>query len=388
MKFYEYQAKHFMAEQGISVPVGQMVETPDQVEKALNELNYPLMVKAQIHAGGRGKVGAIKKADNKEEALALTNDMLGKVFHTKQTGAAGLTAHRLWLEECSTFTAELYISLITDRERGLPVIIVSAEGGMDIEELAETNPEKILTIPLDPEKENFNDEWAQIYEILAPKNVNKDAVYSFLDSFYKLYYQNDTSLIEVNPLAVLPDGGLIALDGKMETDQNAEFRHKEWADMVDKRTENPNEVEAASHGLNYVKLDDGIVGCMVNGAGLAMATMDVINQCGGKPANFLDVGGSATAETVTAAFRILARDPDVKSILVNIFGGIMKCDVIAQGIITALQTIKLDIPLVVRLEGTNVELGLKMLDESDVNCVSASNLTDAANSAVKLAKGE
>jgi succinyl-CoA synthetase beta subunit len=395
MNIHEYQAKQLLAKYGVTVPKGFVAYTADEAEKAAQQLPGPVwVVKSQIHAGGRGAgrfandpngkggVRVVKSiADVKSNAAA----MLGKVLVTKQTGASGKEVKRLYVEEGCDIKRELYLSMLVDRASGRITVVASTEGGMEIEEVAHKHPEKIVKVTIDPVTGLQGHHARRVAFALGLEGKQVGIAVKFLTAMYKAFVELDASVVEVNPLVVTGAGDVIALDAKMNFDDNALFRHKEVAELRDLDEEDPMEVEAAKHELNYVKLD-GNIGCMVNGAGLAMATMDIIKLYGGEPANFLDVGGGATKERVTAAFKIILSDPNVEGILVNIFGGIMRCDVIAEGVVAAAREVALNVPLVVRLEGTNVELGKKIMKQSGLPIVSGDNLADAAEKIVKAVK--
>ncbi len=383
MQLHEFQSKALFRKSGMVTPQGVVVRDKSDIPAALDEMSLPLVVKAQIHAGGRGKAGAIKLAKTREEAEAYSNEILGMNVKTKQTGDAGLDVHIIYLEEATSIASELYLSLLTDRTCAAPVLIASKMGGMDIEETAETDPDALLKLVIDIDRGITPYQCREVHYFWTDGTFPLKETAAILDALWKTYIDNDATMVEINPVAVTTDNTLIALDAKMTTDDNAHYRHKDWEGLRIASDENPAEVRANEVGLNYIKLEGGSIGCLVNGAGLAMATMDVISLYGAQAANFLDVGGGATTENVTEAFRILLDDPDVKVILVNIFGGIMKCDVIAEGILAASKTVNLSIPLVVRLEGTNVEAGMKLIEESDLTCDIAKSLSEAAKMAVK-----
>lgn len=385
MKIHEYQAKELLKRFGVPTPVGKMVTSAEDAVSAAQSLGSPpYVVKAQIHAGGRGKGGGVKVVQSLEEVKAKASEMLGMTLRTHQTGPDGQEVRRLLVEEGIGIETELYLGLVLDRAKKRVVLMASSEGGMDIEEVAASNPEKIHKVAVDP------------ITGLQPYQVRKLVFGMGLDpaltgkamkmcmALYRAYVETDASIVEINPLIVTKGGDLLALDAKINFDDNALFRHADVVAYRDLDEEDPKEIEAKKFDLSYIALE-GNVGCMVNGAGLAMATMDIIKHCGGEPANFLDVGGGATAENVTAAFSIILQDPAVKAVLVNIFGGIMKCDVIAEGVITAAKKLDLKIPVVVRLEGTNVELGKKMLQESGLALTSADDMLDAAQKVVAAA---
>jgi len=386
MNIHEYQAKALLARFGVAVPRGRVAFTPAEAEMAAQELGGSVwVVKAQIHAGGRGKGGGVKIAKAQGEVKKFAEQMIGMNLVTHQTGPGGKEVKRVYVEEGCDIARELYLSVLLDRGTSRVTLMASTEGGMDIEEVAAKTPEKILKVAIDPATglQPFHARKLAFGLGLEGKQI-RSAV-TFLQGMYRAYTELDASLVEINPLVVNGDGELIALDAKMNFDNNGLFRHKDIEDLRDEDEEDPLELEASQHELNYIKLD-GSIGCMVNGAGLAMATMDIIKLEGSDPANFLDVGGGATAERVTAAFKIILSDPNVKGILVNIFGGIMRCDVIAEGIVEAAKELDLHVPLVVRLEGTNVDKGKAILAESGLDIVAADDLGDAAKKVVKALK--
>ncbi len=387
MKIHEYQAKEVLARFGVPVPSGKIAETPEEAKAAFEALGKPLaVVKAQIHAGGRGKAGGVKLVRSADEAYEAAKEILGKVLVTHQTGPGGKKVEKVWVEEGSDIARELYVAVTVDRKRQCAVMMASQEGGMEIEEVAAKTPEKIYYEPILP---GFGLQPYQARELAFKLGLSGAAFKNGIKVLTKLsqcFTALDCSIAEINPLVVTGDEQVIALDGKMNFDGNGLFRHPELMEYRDLSEEDPKEVEASKYGLNYIALD-GNIGCMVNGAGLAMATMDIIKAHGGMPANFLDVGGSATKEQVAGAFKILISDPHVQAILVNIFGGIAKCDVIAQGVVDAAKEVSLDRPLVVRLEGTNVEKGRAILEESGLALATAKSLDEAAEKAVAAAKG-
>ena len=386
MNIHEYQAKALLAKFGVAVPRGGVAFTPDEAVKAAEQLGGPVwVVKAQIHAGGRGKGGGVKVVKSLDAVKAEAERMLGMTLVTHQTGPEGKEVKRLYVEDGCDIARELYLSLLVDRGTSRVTVIASTEGGMDIEEVAAHTPEKILTVPIDPVTGMSAHYARRIAFGLGLEGKQVSAAVKFLTALYKSFVDLDASLMEINPLVVTGAGDVMALDAKMNFDDNALYRHPDIAELRDEDEEDPAELEAGKYELNYVKLD-GNIGCMVNGAGLAMATMDIIKLVGGEPANFLDVGGGATKERVTAAFKIILSDKNVEGILVNIFGGIMRCDVIAEGVVAAAREVSLHVPLVVRLEGTNVELGKQILAESGLPIVSADNLGDAAEKIVKAVK--
>lgn len=407
MKIHEYQAKRLMAERGIAVPDGRVATTPDEAVAAVRPLieaagTPVVVVKSQIHAGGRGKgrfvehpgmggvtvvtdglTGGPEAAEAKVRELA--ERMLGATLVTVQTGPDGKKVQRLYVEQGVAIARELYLAVLLDRATGRNLLMASTEGGTEIEEVAEATPEKILRETIDPAVGLAD---FQARRLALGLGLSGDAMKNgvrFMKALASFAEEMDTDLIEINPLVVTEDGAVMALDGKVGFDDNALFRHPEVVELRDESEEDAAETEAAAYGLSFIKLD-GSIGCLVNGAGLAMATMDTIKQVGGEPANFLDVGGSATTENVTAAFKIITRDPNVKGIFVNIFGGIMKCDTIAAGVVEAVQQVGLEVPLVVRLEGTNVELGKRIIDESGLNVVSATDMKDGAQKIVEAAR--
>lgn len=378
MNIHEYQAKQLFKQYGVRVPNGKPAFTVDEAVAAAEELGGSLwVVKAQIHAGGRGKAGGVKLARSIEEVREISTELLGKTLVTIQTGPEGQVIRRLYVEEGASIARELYLAFVVDREAGQVVIMASTEGGMDIEEVAEATPEKITYTSCHPVTGLADFQARQIAFSLGLEGKSVNLAVRLLKGLYQAFVEKDMSMLEVNPLIVNTDGELIALDGKVNFDSNGLFRHKDILELRDTDEEDPTEIEASKHDLAFIKLD-GSIGCMVNGAGLAMATMDIIEHFGSSPANFLDVGGGATTEKVTAAFRIITGDPNVKGIFVNIFGGIMKCDVIAEGIVEAVKQVGLKVPLVVRLEGTNVDLGKKILSESGLNVIAADGMADGA----------
>ncbi len=397
MNIHEYQAKALLKEYGAPVAAGVPIMTEADVDAAIDALPGPLyVVKSQIHAGGRGKgkfkelpedaKGGVRLAFNPDEVRSHVKEMLGNTLVTKQTGPAGKQVNRLYLEDGADIDRELYLSVLVDRETGMVSFVASTEGGMDIEAVAEETPDLIHTIGIDPATGCTP---ADVAKLVSAFKLDGDAAKDAENLFpilYNAFVEKDMSLLEVNPLIVMKDGHLRVLDAKMSFDGNAEFRHPELQELRDLSEEDEKEIEASKYDLAYIALD-GDIGCMVNGAGLAMATMDIIKLYGAEPANFLDVGGGATVEKVTAAFKIITSDPNVKGILVNIFGGIMRCDVIAEGVVTAVKDVGLKVPLVVRLEGTKVEEGKKIINESGLDVVAADDLDDAAQKIVKAVKG-
>jgi succinyl-CoA synthetase beta subunit len=387
VKIHEYQAKDILKKFGVAVPRGYLATTPFEAEGGARQLGSGMVaVKAQIHAGGRGKGGGVRLARSPEEARQHADAMLGMMLKTPQTGPEGQEVHKIYIEEGCRIARELYLGMTLDRESGLVTVMASTEGGVDIEEVAQHHPEKILKEKLTPLMGLMPFQARRLAFKLGLTGDTVNAFVRFAIGLYNAYAATDASLAEINPLVVTVAGDVLALDAKMNFDDNALFRHPEIAAMRDPEEEDPKENAAKEHDLSYIALD-GDIACMVNGAGLAMATMDIIQLAGGRPANFLDVGGGADEQKVTAAFKILLSDPHVKAVLVNIFGGIMKCDTIANGIIAAAKQVGLSIPLVVRLEGTNVEKGKEILAQSDLEIVAADDLGDAARKAVAAAKG-
>ena len=395
MNIHEYQAKQLLAKFGVAVPRGGVAYTPEEAEKVANELGGPVwVVKSQIHAGGRGAgrfkgnengAGGVRVVKSVADVKSNAGEMLGATLVTKQTGPEGKEVSRVYVEEGCDIKRELYLSLLVDRDSSRVTVMASTEGGMEIEEVAEATPEKIITIAIDPVTGLQGFHARRIAFALGLEGDQVKSAVKFLSAMYKAFTDLDAAMVEINPLVITGSGDVIALDAKMGFDDNALFRHKDVAELRDESEEDASELEAAKYELNYVKLD-GVIGCMVNGAGLAMATMDIIKLYGSEPANFLDVGGSATKERVTAAFKIILSDPNVEGILVNIFGGIMRCDVIAEGVVAAAKEVSLHVPLVVRLEGTNVDLGKQILADSGLPITSADNLADAADKIVTAVK--
>jgi len=387
MNIHEYQAKEVLRGFGVPVPRGKPAFTVDEAVAAAKELGGPVwVVKAQIHAGGRGKGGGVKVVKSIEDVKKEAQRMLGMTLVTHQTGPHGRVVKRLYIEDGSAIERELYLSALVDRGTSRISFIASTEGGMDIEEVAHKTPEKIQTFQIEPAVGYSAYVGLDIASALRLKGDAVKQCGKLIQSLYSAFLAKDMSLLEINPLVVTKDGNLVCLDAKINFDDNSLFRHKDIVELRDLDEEDPMEVEASKFDLSYVKLD-GSIGCMVNGAGLAMATMDIIKLYGEEPANFLDVGGGASKEKVTAAFKIIVSDPNVKGILVNIFGGIMKCDIIAEGIVAAAKEISLKVPLVVRLEGTNVEKGKEILAKSGLPIVSGNDLADAAQKIVKAVKG-
>ena len=397
MNIHEHQAKALLREYGVPLSPGVAIFSADEAEAAAKSLPGPVfVVKSQIHAGGRGKgrfkelgpdaKGGVRVVKSVADVVSNAQEMLGRTLVTKQTGPAGKAVNRLYIEGGADIARELYLSLLVDRSTGRVAFVASTEGGMDIETVAEETPDKIITVPIDPEAGVTDADVSRLASELRLTGAAFDDSKALFRALYKAFTDKDMSLLEINPLVVTGEGRLKVLDAKVSFDNNAMFRHPELAELRDLTEENDKEIEASKYDLAYVALD-GTIGCMVNGAGLAMATMDIIKLYGEEPANFLDVGGGASKEKVTAAFKIITADPAVKGILVNIFGGIMKCDVIAEGVIAAVKEVGLKVPLVVRLEGTNVELGKKIINESGLNVISADDLDDAAQKIVNAVKG-
>ena len=386
MNIHEYQAKQVLEAYQVPVPRGHVAFTPDEAVKAAEELGGPVwVVKAQIHAGGRGKGGGVKVVKSLEEVREEASRMLGMTLITHQTGPEGREVGRIYVEDGSDIARELYLSALVDRATSRISFIASTEGGMDIEEVAAQTPEKILTIDVDPAGGISGHHGRQIAFALGLEGDQVKQATALIANLYRAFVEKDMSLLEINPLVVTGAGDLICLDAKVNFDSNALYRHDDIMDLRDLAEEDPAEVKASEFDLNYIKLD-GTIGCMVNGAGLAMATMDIIKLYGAEPANFLDVGGGATKEKVTEAFKIIMSDDNVEGILVNIFGGIMRCDVIAEGVVAAARETRLAVPLVVRLAGTNVELGQKILSESGLTIIPADDLDDAAEKIVAAVK--
>jgi succinyl-CoA synthetase beta subunit len=387
MNIHEYQAKIVLKEFGVPVPRGFPAFTVDEAVKAAGDLGGPVwVVKSQIHAGGRGKGGGVKVAKSMDVVKSEAARMLGMTLVTHQTGPQGRLVRRLYIEEGAAIARELYFSMLVDRDTSRIAFIASTEGGMDIEEVAHKTPEKILTLYVDPVTGIQPFHGRRIAKALKVTGDTTKQLGALIDKLYRAFVAKDMSLLEINPLVITDKGDVLCLDAKINFDDNALYRHKDVEALHDPNEQDPAELEAAKYDLNFIKLD-GSIGCLVNGAGLAMATMDIIKLYGSSPANFLDVGGGASKEKVTAAFKILLKDPSVKGILVNIFGGIMRCDIIAEGIIAAAKETKLAIPLVARLSGTNADLGKKLLKESGLALIPADDLADAADKIVKAIKG-
>ncbi len=387
MNIHEYQAKALLAEYNIPVPAGSYCMSAEDCTATAKDLGGDLwVVKAQIHAGGRGKAGGVKIARSLDEVTEHARSIHGMKLISKQTGPQGRIVKRLLVEEGIDIARELYVGMLVDRSRQQIALLASTEGGTEIEEVAATSPDKILTAYADIESGFEQNDLAGIAEQLGLADQAKTQAIELFNTLLQLFIEKDASLVEINPLVITPSGDVIALDAKMNFDDNALYRHPEISELNDPDEQDPDEIEAAKHDLSYIPLD-GNIGCMVNGAGLAMATMDIIKLYGSEPANFLDVGGGATVEKVTNAFQLMLKNPHIKAILVNIFGGIMRCDIIAKGLITAARDTHLSIPLVVRLEGTNAEQGKKLLAESGLSIIAANDMADAAKKVVKAAGG-
>ena len=397
MNIHEYQAKQLLKEYGAPVSDGRVVLKADEAKTAAGEIDGPIwVVKAQIHAGGRGKgrfkeasageKGGVRVTRSVSDAADEVQKMLGRTLVTHQSGPAGRVVNRVYIEDGSDIARELYLALLIDRNSSRIAFVCSTEGGMDIEEVAAKTPEKVISFTIDPASGISGFHGRKVAFSLGLEGRQVKQCVDLIDKLYRLFTEKDAEMVEINPLIVPTDGDLRCLDAKMSFDSNALYRHKDILALRDETEEDPKELAASKFDLNYIALD-GEIGCMVNGAGLAMATMDIIKLYGSEPANFLDVGGGATKEKVTEAFKIITSDPQVKGILVNIFGGIMRCDVIAEGVIAAVKEVGLEVPLVVRLEGTNVELGKKILNESGLSVIAADDLADAAEKIVKAVKG-
>ena len=386
MNIHEHQAKQILKKYGVKVPNGIFGFTVDEViTKAKSLKTNKYVLKAQIHSGGRGKAGGVKILNNIDELNKEAKELLGKVLVTNQTGSQGKKVKRLYVEESSNIEKEFYLSCLVDRSSSKIAFISSDQGGMDIEDVAKDKPEKIITTKVDFEEEISNENCEKIIKVFKLNDSLKTQAIDLIKSIYKLFLDLDVSLIEINPLILTKENKIVCLDAKVNFDDNALFKHPEILELRDLSEENLTEIEASKHDLAYIKLD-GSIGCMVNGAGLAMATMDIIKLYGEEPANFLDVGGGASKEKVSAAFKIILSDKNVKGILINIFGGIMRCDVLAQGVVDAAKEIKINVPLVVRLAGTNYEEGKKILDSSNLKIISATDLSNAAEEIVKAIK--
>jgi succinyl-CoA synthetase beta subunit len=383
MNIHEFQAKQILGRFGVPVPKGEPASTPDEVAEAFESLGLPkAVVKVQIHAGGRGKAGGVKVLSSAAEAREFAQKLLGKPLVTHQTGPEGRVVRRMYVEQASEVARELYLGMVVDRKAESVAVIASTEGGMEIEEVAAKTPDRIITEPIDPVIGLAGFQSRKIAFALGLKDKQVGQFGTLLSALYKAFLETDASLIEINPLVVTKDGSVICLDAKMSFDDNGLFRHPDIRELRDSNEEDPAETEAAKFDLSYVHLD-GTIGCMVNGAGLAMATMDIVKHYGAEPANFLDVGGGANSQKVAAAFRILLADERVQAVLINIFGGIMLCDVLAQGVVDAAREVKLSIPLVVRMEGTNVDKGKAILKDSGIAVIAANDMADAARRVVE-----
>ena len=385
MKIHEYQAKAILARHGVPVPRGEVAFNAAEAGEIARRLGGPIsVVKAQIHAGGRGKGGGVKLAKSPEEAEQLASAMIGMTLVTHQTGPEGRVVSRVLVEEGLQMTRELYLSIVLDRAAGKPVMMASAAGGMDIEEVAATTPEKIVKVYIEPGVGLVPFQARQLGFAIGLDGAQVNKAVKLMTALYEAFVATDASLVEINPLVVTASGDLLALDAKMNFDDNALYRHTDIRDLRDLGEEDPLEIEASKFSLNYIHLD-GNIGCMVNGAGLAMATMDIIKLAGGEPANFLDVGGGANAEQIRNAFKILMSDRNVKAVLINIFGGILRCDVLAQGVIAAVKELGVPVPIVIRMEGTNVDEGKRLLRESGMKLATADSMDEAAKKVVQLA---
>ena len=386
MNLHEYQGKQLFAEYNIPVSKGKIIFSPEEVIDACNEIGgTKWVVKTQVHAGGRGKSGGVELVDSPEMALEFSKKWLGKRLVTYQTDSKGQLVNSILIEECTEIKSELYLSAVVDRESQKIVFIGSSEGGVNIEDVAKKYPDKIIYQGVEYKDKNLVDQSINIANVLKLNDDQTKQFVPMIENLLRLFVENDLSLLEINPLVINDKGDLLCLDAKINIDSNALFRQPKINDMYDETQEDPQEAEAANNDLSYVSLD-GNIGCMVNGAGLAMGTMDTIKYFGGNPANFLDVGGTATQERVTKAFKIILRDPDVKVVLVNIFGGIVRCDLIAEGVIAAIKDVDIKIPVVVRLEGNNAELGAEILLNSNIRIISINDLAEAAKKSVELAK--
>ena len=386
MNLHEYQGKQLFAEYNIPISKGKVIFSPDEVIDACNEIGgTKWVVKTQVHAGGRGKSGGVELVDSPEKALEFSKKWIGKRLVTYQTDSKGQLVNSILIEECTEIKSELYLSAVVDRESQKIVFIGSSEGGVNIEDVAKNYPDKIIYQAVEFKDKNLADQSIDIANVLKLNDDQTKQFIPMIENLLRLFVENDLSLLEINPLVINDNGDLLCLDAKINIDSNALFRQPKINDMYDETQEDPQEAEAANNDLSYVSLD-GNIGCMVNGAGLAMGTMDTIKYFGGNPANFLDVGGTATQERVTKAFKIILRDPDVKVVLVNIFGGIVRCDLIAEGVIAAIKDVDIKIPVVVRLEGNNAKLGAEILLNSNIRIISINDLAEAAKKSVELAK--
>ena len=389
MKIHEYQGKAVLANHGVPVPLGKVAYTVAEAVEAGKEMGFPVVVKAQVHAGGRGKAGGVKLARSADDCEQIAKAMLGMTLRTHQTGPEGRVVRRLLIEQGVDLEGarEMYLAIVIDRVSGAPVFMASAEGGMDIEEVAATNPDAILKEVIDPAVGFQPFQARKLAFGLDIPSASVPRAAAFMQMLYRAFEATDASLLEINPFLLMRDGSVLALDAKINFDDNALYRHPDLKELRDLDEEDPLEVEASKFSLNYIKLEGGNVGCMVNGAGLAMATMDIIKLAGGNPANFLDVGGGANAEQIRNAFRILLADPEVKAVLINIFGGILRCDVLAEGVIAAVRDLNVQIPVVIRMKGNNEERGKEMLRQSGLNFITADEMGDAARKVVAAAGG-
>jgi succinyl-CoA synthetase beta subunit len=388
MLIYEYQAKALFNQEGIETPAGFVAETTEELILKLQGLRFPLYLKAQVLSGGRGKAGAVRKTGSAGEAIGVFREIKGMTVKTAQSANQSLVVATLLVEEGQPLIAEFYLAIVMDRARSAPVLIASRKGGMEIETMARTQPENLLQMELEVLQGVTDSQCQRIHSFWGHPKLSLEAATKLLRSLFQAFLKNDATLAEINPLGLTDQGKLVAIDAKMDMDENAAFRHPEWKSYQQQNVVHPEEEEASQYGLSYVKLDNGKIGCMVNGAGLAMATMDLIALYGGKPANFLDVGGRATLEGATVALNLLQRDPSLRAILVNIFGGIVHCDLIAQGILAAAEKIQVNVPLVIRLEGTNADKGLAMIQESGKPWIVARDLQAAVRQAVTLSEGK
>jgi succinyl-CoA synthetase beta subunit len=387
LKIHEYQGKQVLASFGVPVPQGKVAYSVDEAVKAAKDLGLPVVVKAQIHAGGRGKAGGVKLARTADEVEQIAKAMLGTTLHTHQTGPEGRVVRRMLIEQGMDLegSREMYLAIVVDRATGAPVFMASAQGGMDIEEVAARSPKAILKENVDPAVGFQAFQARKLAFALGLPAATLPRAVPFMQSLYRAFESVDASLLEINPFLMMKDGTLLALDAKVNFDDNALYRHPELRELRDLDEEDPLEVDASKFGLNYIKLEGGNVGCMVNGAGLAMATMDIIKLAGGSPANFLDVGGGANAEQIRNAFRILMADKDVRAVLINIFGGILRCDVLAEGVIAAVRDLNVQVPVVIRMKGNNEERGKEMLRQSGLDFTTADGMTEAAKKVVAAA---
>jgi succinyl-CoA synthetase beta subunit len=387
MLLHEHQSKKLLGRCGMAVPLGFVYSGEGDLRQSLSSLTFPVMIKAQVLTGGRGKAGAVKTAQTMDEAFVVAAEILAMTVKTAQTHGQGLKVRSVLIEEARKPISELYVSCTIDRSNRAPVLVVSPNGGMDIEETAAKSPDDLLRLPFDPLRGLSDHQCRRVHYFLKAKDVALKETSAMLRGVVKTFFDNDATMVEINPMGVNDSGGFTAMDAKISLDDNALFRHGEWNEFAASGDKNPIELEAARFELNYIKIPGGSIGCMVNGAGLAMGTMDMIDLFGARPANFLDVGGSVSKEAITAAFGILVADPDVRAIFVNIFGGIVKCDLIAEGIVAARSKVDVQVPLIIRLEGTNVEHGWTLLKNSGIPCICEPDFTQAAKEVVRLAGG-